>query len=224
MNQNHENPFLFPFAKTWRCRWIGQLCLFIALLLIACLANAQTAPDVTFTISAVSQGPGIAAPTLTWSSTTPAPASCAASGDWSGVKTASGTLVLPAVTTNKNYVLACTFTADTQAIVSWEAPTTNTDGTALTDLAGFKVYWNSGDPSMVTAPTGKVRAITNGTTLTTTITGLTAGNWYFAVTALKASGVESGISNVATKAIGTNAVVTKSAALVFPGTVVVTVR
>lgn len=204
-------------------RYAGPFCLTILLLCVVGVANAQVAPDVTFTISAASQGPGIAAPTLTWSST-PVPASCAASGDWTGVRTASGTLVLPAVTSNKNYVLACTFTADTQAVVSWDAPILNTDGTALTDLAGFKVYWNSGDPSMVTAPSGKVRAITAANVLTTTITGLTPGNWYFAVTALKASGVESGISNVATKAIGTNAVVTKSAAIVFPGTVVVTVR
>jgi len=30
-----------------------------------------------------------------------------------------------------------------QATVSWIPPTTNTDGTALTDLAGYKVYYGT---------------------------------------------------------------------------------
>ena len=194
--------------------------------LLGSFVKAQAAPDVTFTISAASQGPGKAVPTLTWSSTTPAPSSCAASGDsaWTGSKAVSGTLALPVVSTNKNYVLACTWAADTQAVVSWTPPTTNTDGTQLTDLASYNVYWNVGDPSLVTAPGGKVRSVAPALSPTTTVTGLTAGTWYFAVTAVNAVGVESAISNIASKAIGTSTVVTKSAALVFPGTVVITVK
>src|SRR4051812_31758297 len=69
------------------------------------------ASDVTFSISATAPAPGQAVPTLTWSTTTPAPSSCAASGDaaWFGSRAASGVLTLPAVSANKNYVLACTF-------------------------------------------------------------------------------------------------------------------
>lgn len=206
-------------------RIVGALCLGLALLCITGVARAQS-PDVTFAISATSQGPGKAVPTLTWSSTTPAPTSCAASGDaaWTGAKAASGVLALPAVTSNKNYVMACTFAADTQAIVSWSPPTTNTDGSPLTDLASYNVYWNSGDPSLVTAPSGKVRSVAPAITPTTTVINLAAGNWYFAVTAINSMGVESAISNIATKAIGAPSVVTKNAALVFPGTVVITVK
>lgn len=200
-----------------------------ALLLIAAFgssARAQAAPDVTFSISASAQGPGKAVPTLTWSTTTPAPTGCAASGDaaWTGAKAASGVLVLPAVTSNKNYVMACTFATDTQALVSWSAPTLNTDGTPLTDLASYNVYWNSGDPSLVTAPTGKVKSVALAATPALTITNLAAGNWFFAVTAINSAGIESALSNIASKTIGAAAVVTKNAALVFPGTVVVTVK
>ena len=112
-------------------------------------AQAQT-PDVSFTISASSQGPGTAVPTLSWSST-PAASSCTASGDWSGTKTASGTAVLAAVNANKAYRIVCNFLADSGAVVSWTPPTTNSDGTPYTDLAGYKVYWNTGGPEFVTA-------------------------------------------------------------------------
>lgn len=207
-------------------RIVGALCLGLALICIAGITRAQAAPDVTFSISASGQGPGKAVPTLTWSTTTPAPTGCAASGDaaWSGAKAASGVLVLPSVTSNKNYVMACTFATDTQALVTWSPPTSNTDGTPLTDLASYNVYWNSGDPSLVTAPTGKVKSVAPAATPAITITNLAAGNWYFAVTAINAMGVESALSNIATKTIGAAAVITKNAALVFPGTVVVTVK
>lgn len=203
-----------------------KLLTILALSLIAFFASraeAQAAPDVNFSMTAAPQGPGKAAPTLIWS-TTAAPSSCAASGDWTGTKAGSGTLALPVVTTNKNYVMACTFAADTQAVLTWTPPTTNTDDTPLTDLASYNVYWNSGDPSMVTAPSGKVRSVAPASSPTTTITGLTAGPWYFAVTVFRASGVESALSNIATKTIGAPTTVTKNAALVFPGTVIVTVK
>ena len=195
----------------------------LAVSVVGSFVRAQAAPDVSLTISAVSQGPGQAVSTLTWLAT-PTPSSCTASGDWTGTKAASGTAAQPLATANKNYVLACTFAADSTALVSWTAPTTNTDGSALTDLAGFNVYWNVGDPSLVTAPSGKVRAITSPATLSTLISGLMPGNWYFAVTTVNSKGVESAISNIVTKTIGASTVVTKNASLVFPGTTVVTVK
>lgn len=186
-------------------------------------AQAQAAPDVAFTINAVSQGPGKAVPTLTWNITGGAP-TCSATG-WSGTSgTLTGSLALAVVTANKNYALSCTFAADTQAAVSWNAVTTNADGSPLTDLASYNVYWNTGDPSLVTAPGSKVRSVPPAQTPTTTITGLAPGPWFFAVTAVNATGVESALSNVATKTIGAATVITKNAAIVFPGTVVITVK
>lgn len=192
----------------------------LAASLLGGFSFAQAAPDVAFTISAASQGPGKAVPTLAWSAT-PTPASCAA--PWTTSTAASGTKVLGPVTANAAYAITCTWAADTQASLSWTAPTVNTDGTPLTDLASYNVYWHAGDPSLVTAPDAKVRNVPAGT-LTTNLTGLTPGLWNAAVTAINAAGVESAISNIAPKTIGGPTVITKNAALVFPGTVVVTVK
>jgi hypothetical protein len=82
------------------------------------------------------------------------------------------------------------------ATLTWQLPAGNTDGTPLTDLAAFKVYWGTAQgvyPSSV--------QVANTAALTHTVTGLAAGTWYFVVTALNAKGVESPYSNVWQKAV-----------------------
>jgi len=82
------------------------------------------------------------------------------------------------------------------ATVNWTPPTTNTDGSALTDLAGYKVvYGRSATTLDQTVPT-----INLGIT-SFTVTALTSGQWYFAVRAVNAAGLESDLSNVASKTI-----------------------
>src|SRR5213076_1330508 len=78
---------------------------------------------------------GSLTPVLTWS-TNPVASSCAASGGWSGTKAASGSQTLTAISASTNYTLTCTW-ATGSSTVSWVAPTTNTDGSSLTNLAGF---------------------------------------------------------------------------------------
>ncbi len=82
------------------------------------------------------------------------------------------------------------------AALSWVPPTQNSNGTTLTDLIGFKVYW--GTTSGVYT---NQLLINNPTTKTWTVGNLGAGRWYFAVTALAASGMESTKSNEGTKLI-----------------------
>jgi len=85
---------------------------------------------------------------------------------------------------------------------SWTMPTTNDDGSALTNLASFKVYYGTSSAPCpgssyvsVTAPT---TAPAPNRTVTTTLTGLTTGATYFAaVTAVTSSGRESTCSPVA---------------------------
>jgi hypothetical protein len=82
------------------------------------------------------------------------------------------------------------------ATLSWEAPTTNTNGTALTDLAGYRIYYG---------PTAEqldhtVQISTVGLQ-TYVIEGLEPGNWYFAVMALAANGAESQLSDIVRKTI-----------------------
>lgn len=168
-------------------------------------AYAQT---VTLTPS-VTSGNGSLATTLTWS-TTPAAASCEASGhaSWSGSRAASGTQELPPLTLSGSYTLTleCTWPGDTSATVRWVAPTENTDGTALAKcsgapsgpcLASFRVR-RSLSPTMASPV---VVAVNDPEATSHEFTGLAAGTHYFAVTALNGAGVESDPSNVASKVI-----------------------
>jgi len=81
------------------------------------------------------------------------------------------------------------------ATLSWQAPGANVDGSALTDLAGYRVYWGT------TPGTYSKSTHLNATARTHTVTGLARGTWYFVVTALNSQGTESSYSNVWSKAV-----------------------
>jgi hypothetical protein len=82
------------------------------------------------------------------------------------------------------------------ATVSWEAPTTNTNGTALTDLAGYRIYYGL-------SPEDFSRSVQINTVglQTYVIDNLEPGTWYFAVMAVTADGAESALSDIAVKTI-----------------------
>lgn len=78
--------------------------------------------------------------------------------------------------------------------LTWIAPTTNVDGTHLTDLAGYKVYYGTTrGPYAQFIDTGNVN-----TTYTLDVSGLAPGTYYIAVTAYNSSGSESVYSNAVT--------------------------
>jgi hypothetical protein len=81
------------------------------------------------------------------------------------------------------------------ATLNWDAPTQNTDGTPLTDLAGYKIYYGTNAAQLTQQIT------LNGPSTTYVVNGLTSGTYYFAVTAYTADGTESAQSNVGTKTI-----------------------
>ncbi len=87
------------------------------------------------------------------------------------------------------------------ATLSWTAPTQNTDGSALTDLAGFKIYAGL----VQGGPYGDVSiTINNPSTTTFVVPGLAEGTTYFFVTTAfnSASPVqESDFSNEVSKLI-----------------------
>jgi hypothetical protein len=87
-------------------------------------------------------------------------------------------------------------TATGSATLSWTPPTTNTDGSALTNLAGYKVYWGTLHNNFANSI-----QINNPGLTTYVLEELTPATWYFAVTALNAQGVESTRSNIASKTI-----------------------
>jgi hypothetical protein len=82
------------------------------------------------------------------------------------------------------------------ATVNWSPPTENTNGTALTGLAGYQIHYGNAS----TALTQTVQ-VSNAGLSSYTLTNLTAGTWYFGVTAYTSSGEQSAMSNVASKTI-----------------------
>jgi hypothetical protein len=86
--------------------------------------------------------------------------------------------------------------ANASATLSWTPPTQNTDGTALTNLAGYRIAYGTSSTNL----SQTVEIATPGTA-TYTVSGLTTGTWYFSVKAYNALGVESALSNLASKTI-----------------------
>ncbi len=80
------------------------------------------------------------------------------------------------------------------ATLAWSAPTTNTDGTPLTDLAGYKVYYG-------TSSGNYTQSINIGNVTTYTVSNLSPGTYYFSVTSYDSSGIESTYSNEVSKTI-----------------------
>jgi len=173
---------------------------FLALLLFALLfafGAAQAASPVTFGAS-VTNANGELSTVLTWDA--PGASACVGSGhkNWNGDKLASGTQQLPTIALSGTYplTLTCSFPGDTTAKVSWVPPTKNTDGSALTNLAGYRIVYGTA-PGALT----QVEAIDNPAVASRNINDLAPGTWYFAVKAVNALGVESSLSNVASKVI-----------------------
>lgn len=85
--------------------------------------------------------------------------------------------------------------ANGAATLSWTPPTERTDGSPLTNLSGFNVYWGQkvGEyPNKATVSLG---------TTTYLVENLTPGIWYFVTTAFDTDKLESRFSNVASKVI-----------------------
>ena len=82
------------------------------------------------------------------------------------------------------------------ATVEWLAPQTATDGSTLTNLAGYRIYYGTD----VTRMTRKIE-VKNAGVLTYVIEGLTPATYYFAVTAINVHGQESARSNAGRKII-----------------------
>ena len=98
--------------------------------------------------------------------------------------------------------------------LAWDAPFTHSDGTCVTDLAGYTIHWgaasqtytelkkfNLGDPELTCQSTGEQGQCGPATTCSAKLTNLANGTWYFAVTAFDANALESGYSNEATTTI-----------------------
>lgn len=165
-------------------------------------AQAQTPPSMEFSAS-VTNADGALSTRLSWS-TTPAASGCTASGHpaWTGDKPAAGQLDLPAITLSGTYqlTLTCRWPGDSTAELRWSVPTRNTDGTALTNLAGFKIYYGTA-PAELT----QVVNVANAAATAYLLEGLAPAAWYFSLTAYNSNGVESSRTETVSKTISADA-------------------
>jgi hypothetical protein len=82
------------------------------------------------------------------------------------------------------------------ADLTWTPVTSNTNGSVLTDLAGYRVHYGTSANAMNT-----VVALANPSLTTYLVTNLSSGTWYFGVAAYASDGTESTVSNIGHKTI-----------------------
>ena len=83
-----------------------------------------------------------------------------------------------------------------EATLRWIAPTQNTDGSPLTNLAGYRIYYGASSTQLT-----QTIQLANAGLTTYVVRDLAPGTWYFAVTAYNSAGVESALSNIASKVV-----------------------
>ena len=141
--------------------------------------------------------------TLTWDSANTS--TCTAGGGWSGTQPSSGDFSTGALTEDTTYRLTCegpggsAVALVTVRVLSktlrWQAPTQNVDGSPLTDLAGFVVYWGTQSRNYTGSYTINSPGITRWDVT------VSPGSYYFALTAVDSDGNESRYSNQVLKTI-----------------------
>ncbi|MDP9012391.1 MAG: fibronectin type III domain-containing protein [Pseudomonadota bacterium] len=82
------------------------------------------------------------------------------------------------------------------ATLSWTAPTENTDGSPVTDLAGYHIYYGTSASELT-----KVISVTGANSTSHVISGMTPGTYYFMLVAYTSAGAISGPSVVVSKTI-----------------------
>ena len=82
------------------------------------------------------------------------------------------------------------------ATVSWLPPTANSDGTVLTNLAGYRIQYGTA----ANALSNTIQVASTGLT-TYVVSNLSPGTWYFGMVAYTASGAQSALSNIGSKTI-----------------------
>jgi len=87
--------------------------------------------------------------------------------------------------------------ASGSATLSWNPPTRNDDGSTLTDLAGYRIYYGRDSGSL-----GRTVVINNPGLTRYMIENLESARWYFSMTSVNSDGVESNRTAVVSKNIG----------------------
>lgn len=109
------------------------------------------------------------------------------------VSNGAETMVLPQF----NIIVEPTTSASSGiAALSWSKPTVNTNGSPLTNLAGYTVRYGTNAQAL-----SQQVSIGSPNSTGIEIQNLAPGNWYFEVAAVNTASIESSFSNVASKTI-----------------------
>jgi hypothetical protein len=144
------------------------------------------------------------AATLTW--TAENASTCDASGGWTGSRAASGSESVGPIYGSTAFTLSCegggTTVVETvridvlgQITMRWDAPERNVDGSHVTDLAGFDLYYGTASGAYEA-----IEHIADAGATSHTLT-LPSGTYFFALTATDRDGNESGFSNEIQRAL-----------------------
>ena len=82
------------------------------------------------------------------------------------------------------------------ATLRWTPPTLNEDGSPITNLRGYRVYYGTSSTNLST-----VLELANPGLTSAVVENLSPATWYFAVKAYNTANVESALSNIASKTI-----------------------
>lgn len=106
------------------------------------------------------------------------------------VSDGSSTVSLPA------FAISVTQMATGAATLSWLPPTENEDGSPLTDLAGYYIYYGTDESAL----TQRIR-VDNASVSRYLVENLSPSTWYFSIKAFSSTGAESAFSAIASKSI-----------------------
>jgi hypothetical protein len=131
---------------------------------------------------------------------------CTASGGWTGAKATSGTESVGPLSGRTTFSINCSgaggnamtmisVSVSATVTLNWQPPTENVDGTPLTSLAGYRIYYGTESRSYT-----EVVAVASPAATSYSVV-LPSGTYYFAMTAIDAAGNESSYSNEVVKIV-----------------------
>jgi hypothetical protein len=110
------------------------------------------------------------------------------------ISVSDGSNTVPLPTFSITVVAAGTATGS--ATLRWTPPTLNEDGTPISNLAGYRVYYGTSTGNL-----NRVLTIPGAAVTSAVIQSLTPATWYFALKAYNSANIESSLSNIASKTI-----------------------
>lgn len=123
--------------------------------------------------------------------------STASGNDVSGTNSSSSSTTSSSTSSSSGGSINYTdvFSGTGSVSLSWTSPTTYTNGSSLSGLTGHNIYVSNGSGYL------KVDSLSNPSVSTYLVQNLSAGTYFFTVTAVDTSGIESGYSDPVTVTI-----------------------